>query len=102
VPTIAVRFAQTVVARRLEPKVDAIFHPDSYGYRPRRSALDAVPACRERPGSLGKTTHIGAGWADNDDSAFRCDRLEFAPARVAGTQRLARPLMTAASRWPPL
>jgi RNA-directed DNA polymerase len=48
VPTIADRIAQTVVARRLEGKVEAIFHPDSYGYRPGRSALDAVAACRER------------------------------------------------------
>jgi hypothetical protein len=34
--------AQTVVARRLEAKVEPIFHPDSYGYRPRRSALAAT------------------------------------------------------------
>ena len=32
----------------LEPKVEPIFHPDSYGYRPGRSALDAVGACRQR------------------------------------------------------
>lgn len=48
VPTIADRVAQTVVARRLEAKVEPIFHPDSYGYRPRRSALDAVAVCRQR------------------------------------------------------
>ena len=34
VPTISDRIAQTVVARRLEAKVEPIFHPDSYGYRP--------------------------------------------------------------------
>ena len=48
VPTIADRIARTVVARRLEGKVEPIFHPDSYGYRPNRSALDAVAACRQR------------------------------------------------------
>ena len=48
VPTVADRVAQTVVARRLEAKVEPIFHPDSYGYRPKRSALDAVAACRRR------------------------------------------------------
>jgi group II intron reverse transcriptase/maturase len=48
VPTIADRVAQTVVARRLEGKVEPIFHPDSYGYRPNRSALDAVATCRQR------------------------------------------------------
>jgi RNA-directed DNA polymerase len=48
VPTVADRIAQTVAARRLEAKVEPIFHPDSYGYRPGRSALDAVAACRRR------------------------------------------------------
>lgn len=48
VPTVGDRIAQTVVARRLEGKVEPIFHPDSYGYRPGRSALDAVGTCRRR------------------------------------------------------
>jgi group II intron reverse transcriptase/maturase len=48
VPTVADRIAQTVVSRRLEAKVEPIFHPDSYGYRPNRSALDAVGVCRQR------------------------------------------------------
>jgi RNA-directed DNA polymerase len=48
VPTVADRIAQTVVAARLEKAVEPVFHPDSYGYRPRRGALDAVAACRER------------------------------------------------------
>lgn len=48
VPTIADRVAQTVVARRLEARVEPTFHPSSYGYRSGRSALDAVAACRQR------------------------------------------------------
>jgi RNA-directed DNA polymerase len=48
VPTVADRIAQTVAAGYLEPGVEPHFHPDSYGYRPGRSALDAVGACRER------------------------------------------------------
>ncbi|WP_254898190.1 group II intron reverse transcriptase/maturase [Kitasatospora sp. NA04385] len=48
IPVIADRVAQTVVARHLSRRVEAIFHPDSYGYRPGRSALDAVRKCRER------------------------------------------------------
>ena len=48
VPTVGDRIAQTVVAARLEQKVEPIFHPDSYGYRPGRSALDAVGTCRAR------------------------------------------------------
>jgi RNA-directed DNA polymerase len=48
VPTIADRVAQTVVAEELMSRVEAIFHDDSHGYRPGRSALDAVGACRQR------------------------------------------------------
>jgi RNA-directed DNA polymerase len=48
VPTVADRVAQTVVARRLEARVEPTFHSDSYGYRPGRAALDAVASCRQR------------------------------------------------------
>lgn len=48
VPTVADRVAQTVARMHLEPAVEPVFHPDSYGYRPKKSALDAVGACRQR------------------------------------------------------
>jgi len=48
VPTVGDRVAQTVVAAHLGARVEPVFHPDSYGYRPERSALDAVGACRKR------------------------------------------------------
>src|SRR6266702_7483239 len=48
VPTVADRVAQTVAALALEPRTEAIFHDDSYGYRPERGALDAVAKCRQR------------------------------------------------------
>ena len=48
VPTIADRVAQTVVAMYLGERVDHRFHPDSYGYRPGKSAHDALAACRQR------------------------------------------------------
>jgi len=48
VPTVSDRIAQTVVRAYLEPEVEPLFHPDSYGYRPGRSAHDALAACRER------------------------------------------------------
>jgi RNA-directed DNA polymerase len=48
VPTVADRVAQTAVRMYLEPKVEPVFHPDSYGYRPKKSALDAVGTCRQR------------------------------------------------------
>jgi RNA-directed DNA polymerase len=48
VPTVVDRIAQTVVRSYLEPEVEPVFHEDSYGYRPGRSAHDAVGVCRER------------------------------------------------------
>jgi group II intron reverse transcriptase/maturase len=48
VPTVADRVAQTVVYLYLEPEVEPVFHPDSYGYRPGRSAHDAIGRCRRR------------------------------------------------------
>jgi len=48
VPTVTDRIAQTVVKKDLEPKVEPYFHEDSYGYRPNKSALDAVGTARRR------------------------------------------------------
>jgi RNA-directed DNA polymerase len=48
VPTVSDRVAQCAIASILEPLVEPHFHPDSYGYRPGRSALDAVGVCRKR------------------------------------------------------
>jgi len=48
IPTVADRIAQTVVKRYLEPILEEHFHPDSYGYRPGKSAKDAVGVARQR------------------------------------------------------
>ena len=48
IPTVADRIAQTVVKMYLEPDVEPQFHPDSYGYRPRKSAIDALTTTRQR------------------------------------------------------
>ncbi len=48
VPTVADRVAQMVVKMYLEPEVEPKFHPDSYGYRPNKSAHDAVAKASER------------------------------------------------------
>ena len=48
IPTVSDRIAQQVVKSRLEPEVDRLFHADSYGYRPGKSALEAVGRARER------------------------------------------------------
>ena len=48
IPTVADRIAQMVVKRRLEPLLEPVFHADSYGYRPGRSAHDALRVARRR------------------------------------------------------
>ena len=48
IPTVADRIAQTVVALYLEPVVEPQFHRDSYGYRPNKSAHQALGVARER------------------------------------------------------
>ena len=48
VPTVADRVAQTVVRMVIEPTLEQIFLPDSYGYRPNKSALDAIGETRKR------------------------------------------------------
>ena len=48
VPTVSDRIAQMVVKQLIEPELDQIFLPDSYGYRPGKSALDAVGVTRRR------------------------------------------------------
>jgi RNA-directed DNA polymerase len=48
VPTVADRIAQMVVKLTFEPCVEPYFFPDSYGYRPNKSALEAVVVTRQR------------------------------------------------------
>lgn len=48
VPNTADRVAQTAAAMLLEERLEPIFHPDSYGYRPGRSAHDALAVARKR------------------------------------------------------
>jgi retron-type reverse transcriptase len=48
IPTVADRIAQTVVRGLLEPSLELIFHKDSYGYRPGKSAVEALSVARER------------------------------------------------------
>ena len=48
IPTVADRIAQTVVKMMLEPLLEPVCHQDSYGYRPGRSAHDAIAVVRQR------------------------------------------------------
>ena len=48
IPTVADRIAQMVVKLYLEPEIEPWFHPDSYGYRPGKSATEAVGVAKQR------------------------------------------------------
>ena len=48
IPTVADRIAQAVVKGYLEPELEKHFHEDSYGYRPGKSAIEAVGVARKR------------------------------------------------------
>ena len=66
IPTIADRIAQTVVRGLLEPGLELIFHEDSYGYRPRKSAAMALGKARERCWKLNWVVDVDIkGYFDN-------------------------------------
>ena len=68
IPTVADRIAQMVVKQRLEPEMEKHFHPDSYGYRPGKSALKAVGVARERCWQYGWVLDMDIkGFFDNID-----------------------------------
>lgn len=48
IPTVEDRIAQMLVVEMIEPEIERIFHEDSYGYRPNRSAHDALGRAREK------------------------------------------------------
>ncbi|MFA0813526.1 reverse transcriptase domain-containing protein [Microbulbifer epialgicus] len=48
IPTIEDRIAQMLVKQLLEPELEKVFHPDSYGYRLGKSAIDAVRRAKQR------------------------------------------------------
>ena len=66
IPTVADRIAQTVVRGLLEPGLELIFHEDSYGYRPRKSAAMALGKARERCWKLNWVVDVDIkGYFDN-------------------------------------
>ena len=48
IPAVSDRVAKMVAKLYLEPQLEPLFHPDSYGYRPGRSAKDALRTARAR------------------------------------------------------
>ncbi|NQY10149.1 MAG: group II intron reverse transcriptase/maturase [Flavobacteriales bacterium] len=47
IPTVSDRIAQQVIKKYIEPRIDAKFMDNSYGYRPNKSAHDAIKEVRK-------------------------------------------------------
>jgi RNA-directed DNA polymerase len=92
VPTVGDRIAQTVVKKYLEPEVEPHFHPDSYGYRPGKSALAAVGAARERSWRYDWVIDLDIrGFFDNLDHAL--------VMRAVGKYTQSRWILLYVERW---
>jgi RNA-directed DNA polymerase len=71
IPTVTDRVAQMVVKMYLEPLVEPHFHQDSYGYRPGRSATQAVGVARQRCWRIDWVLDLDIkGFFDNLDHAL--------------------------------
>ena len=102
IPTVADRVGQEVVRRYLEPLLEPVFHADSYGYRPRRSAIDAVRTARQRCWRYDWVVDIDIkGFFDSIviSAKLRAWLHYFlAPARRSQIQAMCEP--TGRPRWP--
>ncbi len=68
IPTVSDRIAQMVVKQALEPKLEPQFHKDSYGYRPGKSAREAIAQTRQRCWKYAWVVEIDIkGFFDNID-----------------------------------
>lgn len=64
IPTVEDRVAQMAVVLTINPLIEPYFHADSYGYRPERSAHDALGVARLHPSD----THSGSTAGERDRS----------------------------------
>ena len=82
IPTVSDRVAQTVVKMVLEPLVEPVFHEDSYGYRPGRSALDAVGVARKRCWASDWVIDLDIkAFFGAPGQAWRFQRVQFPPRK---------------------
>jgi len=78
IPTVTDRIAQGVVKNYLEPLLEPYFHEDSYGYRPRKSALEAVGVARRRNWDYDWCIDLDIkGFFDNLDHALMMKAIKF-------------------------
>ncbi len=77
IPTVGDRVAQMVVKMYLEPILDPKFHSDSYGYRPNKSAIQAIAKTRQRCWQYGWVIDMDIkGFFDNMDHELIMKALE--------------------------
>ena len=93
IPTVSDRVAQTVVKLYLEPVVEPSFHPDSYGYRPKKSALDAL----ELPGSDAGSTTGSLTWTSG--ASLTTSTTCWSCARLRSTRGAGGSFSTSSGGW---
>jgi RNA-directed DNA polymerase len=77
IPTVGDRIAQGVVKDHLEPALETIFHPSSFGYRPGRSAHDALQQCQANCTQYGWVIDVDIkGFFDNIDHKLMMQLLQ--------------------------
>jgi RNA-directed DNA polymerase len=77
IPTVSDRIAQGVVKDYLEPAMEAIFHPSSFGYRPGRSAHDALTQCQSNCQRYGWVIDVDIkGFFDNISHSIMLELLQ--------------------------
>lgn len=77
IPTILDRVAQQVVKDLLEPGMEKIFHPDSYGYRPEKNTHQAVAQCNQRCAEWAWVIDMDIkGFFDNIDHSLMLKALQ--------------------------
>ncbi len=72
VPSVFDRIGQTAASMYLEPLVEPKFHEDSYGYRPNKSALDAVDTARKRCWRYDWTIDLDISGCFNNVNTYQC------------------------------
>jgi RNA-directed DNA polymerase len=65
IPTVADRVAQEVARRYLEPRLEPVFHTDSYGYRPGRRSM----RCAKPVSAVGDTTGCSTSTSKDTSTA---------------------------------
>lgn len=78
IPTVSDRIAQMVVKMKLEPVLEPKFHADSYGYRPSKSAHQAVEFCKINCWSKDWVVDIDIkGFFDNIDHDWMMQMVKY-------------------------